>query len=78
VELLENENNSMKLFIFDKVLCDYTDGCACIAAESHQEACEIFLKCFTSSSSDLSSYQVLPLADSYTEKHVVHYKYGGG
>jgi hypothetical protein len=67
----------MYLYVFAQVLCHYASGTACIAAESHQEACEIFLENFPDTFNDLSKYKELPLSDSYTEKGVVHYQYGG-
>jgi hypothetical protein len=67
----------MYLYIFTEVLCDYTSGTACIAAESHQEACEIFLENFPDTFDDLSKYKELPLSDSCIWKGVVHYQYGG-
>jgi len=66
----------MKLYVFNEVLCS-NKWVAFIAAESHQEACEIFLENFPDTFNDLSKYKELPLSDSYTWKGVVHSRYGG-
>ena len=37
---MENENG-LKVFVVDGVLCDYTCGCIIVAAKSREEAIEI-------------------------------------
>jgi hypothetical protein len=79
----------VKLFVFDDVLCDYTEGMAVVVAESLEQAQDLVLKYFGMADSvkELleSGYNcgfskpvgVYELPDG-VEAGVMHYVYGGG
>jgi hypothetical protein len=76
-----SNTKTMKLFIINNVLSDYTSGMVVIAAESKEQCLELFIKEFSEyHADDFDKYGTFTVIESVglDDAGIVDYVYGGG
>jgi hypothetical protein len=75
-----SNTKTMKLFIINNVLSDYTSGMVVIAAESKEQCRELFIKEFSEyHADDFDKYGTFTVIENVQHSAgIVDYVYGGG